>query len=165
VEKYMKIYAEHFGLRYTILRYGNVYGNNQLLSGEGGVVAIFIDNLFNNRTPVIFGTGDQNRDFIFVKDVAKANLLALTYGNNEIFNISTHTATTINDLLVAIGAIVNKDAKSEYRPFKDGDILHSVLDNFKAKELLKWEPLYSLTEGLNQTIKDWEKPKRSDTLT
>jgi len=153
-EYYLKMFAELFGLRYTILRYSNVYGINQKLSGEGGVVAIFIDNLLNNKAPTIFGTGEQTRDFIYVSDVAKANLCALSTGDYEIFNISTKTAITINDLLAIIRSIMKKDLTCLYGPKKEGDILHSVLNNSKAKELLKWEPAYSITEGLEEIVEN-----------
>jgi len=165
-EKYIKMYARHFGLRYTILRYANVYGPNQLLSGEGGVAAIFIEALLNNNIPQIFGTGEQTRDFIFVEDVARSNLAALAFGDAEIFNISTNTATTVNDLLAITNSILNRNISPQYRPAKDGDILHSVLNNTKAKKLLNWAPLYSLSEGLKQTIENWNKhsPKANFTL-
>jgi len=153
-EYYLKMYAEIFGLRYTILRYSNVYGINQKLSGEGGVVAIFIDNLFNNKAPTIFGTGEQTRDFIYVSDVAKANLYALSTGDDEVLNISTNTAITINDLLAIIRSIFKKDMACLYGPKKEGEILHSVLCNNKAKELLKWEPAYSLIGGLEEIVEN-----------
>lgn len=151
-ESYIKMYAKLYGLKYAILRYANVYGTNQLLSGEGGVVAIFIDTLLKNKTPVIFGTGEQTRDFIYVKDVARANFLVLTNGDNEIINISTNTATTINELLLVIQSIFKKEISPTYRPPKEGDIFYSVLSNTKAKNLLKWETGCLLEEGLEKVI-------------
>lgn len=151
-ESYIKMYAKLHGLKYAILRYANVYGTNQLLSGEGGVVAIFIDTLLKNKTPVIFGTGEQTRDFIYVKDVARANFLVLTNGDNEIINISSNTATTINELLLVIQSIFKKEISPIYRPPKEGDIFYSVLSNTKAKNLLKWETGCLLEEGLEKVI-------------
>lgn len=155
VEEYLRLYKQHFGLNFTVLRYSNVYGTGQLLSGEGGVVAIFINNLLQNKVPMIFGTGEQSRDFIYVSDVAKANVLALTSGDNKILNISTNTATTINDLLDRVCSIMNKEVKGLYKPPKDGDLMQSVLSNVKAKNTLKWTPEYSLEEGLKETINNW----------
>jgi UDP-glucose 4-epimerase len=155
IEKYLKLYKKHFDLNYTIFRYANVYGTRKLLSGEGGVVAIFINNLMHNRAPLVYGKGDQTRDFIYVGDVAKANLLALTMGDNETLNISTNTATTVNDLLDQICSNMNKEVEARHTPPKDGDLMTSVLSNVKAKNILKWEPKYSLKEGLKETIKMW----------
>lgn len=154
-ENYLKIYKLHMGLNYTVLRYANVYGPNQLFSGEGGVAAVFIDRLLHNRTPVIFGTGEQSRDFIYVGDVARANVLALSSGDNLILNVSTNVATTINDLLDRICSLMNKKVKAQYRPPKEGDLKESVLSNVEAKNILKWVPEYSLEEGLKETINNW----------
>ena len=155
VEEYLRLYKQHFGLNFTVLRYSNVYGPGQLLSGEGGVVAIFINCLLQEKVPVIFGTGEQSRDFVYVGDVAKANVLALTWGDNKILNISTNTATTINDLLDQVCSLMNKEVKAHYKPPKDGDIMQSVLSNVKAKNILKWAPEYFLEEGLKETINNW----------
>ena len=99
-EHYIKAYSQLYGIKYIIFRYANVYGERQDPKGEGGVVSIFVDKLLNNETPFIFGNGEQTRDFIYVKDIAEANILALYKGDNEIMNISSNKATTVNELFM-----------------------------------------------------------------
>ncbi|MEG6569730.1 SDR family oxidoreductase [Thermoanaerobacterium thermosaccharolyticum] len=151
-EHYIKVYNELYGLKYTILRYANVYGIRQDPKGEGGVISIFIDKMLNGERPVIFGDGNQTRDFIYVKDVAKANLLALEKGDNEIINISTNKATTINELVNIMNKIMNASLKPIYAVPRKGDIVHSYLDNKKAKDVLGWKPDYELEDGLKETV-------------
>lgn len=151
-EHYIKVYNELYGLKYTILRYANVYGIRQDPKGEGGVISIFIDKMLNGERPVIFGDGNQTRDFIYVKDVAKANLLALEKGDNEIINISTNKATTINELVEIMNKFMEEPLKPIYKEPRKGDILHSYLDNKKAKDVLGWKPDYELEDGLKETI-------------
>lgn len=156
-ENYIKIYSELYGLKYTILRYSNVYGIRQNCKGEGGVVAIFFNSLINKKNPIIFGDGNQTRDFIYVKDVAEANVAALTYGDSSIVNISTNTMISINKLLNKISKIIGEHLKEEYKEEKKGDIKHSCLNNSLAKEVLNWEPKYSLEMGLNESYKYYKK--------
>ncbi|UOF89029.1 SDR family oxidoreductase [Fodinisporobacter ferrooxydans] len=151
-EHYIQTFSKLYGLQYTILRYANVYGIRQNSRGEGGVISIFIDRLLQNVSPVIFGDGEQTRDFIYVKDVAKANHFALTKANNEIVNIGCNQQTTVNEVLSQLNGMLGKDIKPMYKPTRQGDILHSYLDNTKARELLDWTPKYSLEEGLEETI-------------
>lgn len=152
-EKYIQFYQELYGLNYTILRYSNVYGTCQGSKGEGGVVFKFLNNILNDKQPIIFGSGEQTRDFIFADDVADANLIAIYRGGNDIYNISTGKRHSVNELL----KIINKLIESNVSPIKigavEGDILHSYLDNSKAKEILGWQPKYTLEEGLHETIK------------
>ncbi|SNX52904.1 SDR family oxidoreductase [Thermoanaerobacterium sp. RBIITD] len=151
-EHYFEVYNELYGLKYTVLRYANVYGIRQDPKGEGGVISIFIDKMLKGERPVIFGDGEQTRDFIFVKDVAKANLLALKKGDNEIINISTNKAITINELVDIMNEIMGTYLKPIYTNSRKGDIVHSYLDNKKALEVLGWEPEYQLEQGLKETI-------------
>jgi len=88
-EKYIQMYSALFGIRYTIFRYGNVFGPRQDPHGEAGVVAIFSKNLLSQKQSIIFGTGRQTRDFVYVKDVARANVLALKKGHNQLVNIGS----------------------------------------------------------------------------
>ncbi|WP_042381332.1 SDR family NAD(P)-dependent oxidoreductase, partial [Geobacillus kaustophilus] len=98
VELYLKVAHELYGIDYTILRYANVYGPRQDAKGEGGVVAIFTEKMANGDAPIIFGDGKQTRDFIYVTDVAEANVLAINRGDNKIINISNNSMTDINYL-------------------------------------------------------------------
>ncbi|HHW58009.1 MAG TPA: SDR family oxidoreductase [Clostridia bacterium] len=151
-EHYFEVYSQLYDLKYTILRYANVYGIRQDPKGEGGVISIFTDKMLKGERPVIFGDGNQTRDFVYVKDVAKANLLALERGDNEVVNISTGKPTSINELVEIMNKIMNTSLKPIYTEPRKGDIMHSYLDNKKALDVLGWRPEYSLEDGLKETI-------------
>lgn len=151
-ESYLKIYKELYGLDYTILRYSNIYGPRQDSKGEGGVIAIFIDKLLNEQTPIIFGDGEQTRDFLYVEDVAEANFRAIFKGDGEILNISTNTRISINQLYTELTSILHLDLKPHYKEARLGDILHSSLNNQKAIQTLNWQPKYTFSEGLLKTV-------------
>jgi UDP-glucose 4-epimerase len=151
-ERYFKLYREVFGLDYAVLRYANVYGERQGDSGEGGVVSIFCRKFFNNQPINIFGDGGQTRDFIYVGDVARANCQALiTPAASGVFNISTFTETSVNELAEIMAQISGKQLKKEYFPARGGDIYHSKLDNRAAIKTLQWAPRVALTDGLRAT--------------
>ncbi|MCB2339583.1 NAD-dependent epimerase/dehydratase family protein [Clostridium estertheticum] len=152
-EHYIKTYADLYNIKYTIFRYANVYGIRQDPKGEGGVVSIFIDKLLNNKLPIIFGDGNQTRDFIYVKDIARANLLALSSGNYEIINISTQKPVTVIELFKVMKEIFNSDLDVIHEKQRDGDIRESYLKNGKAKKFLNWKDEYSLEDGLKETCK------------
>lgn len=151
-EQYLQVYSRLHGLDFTVLRYANVYGPRQAISGEGGVVAIFINALLAGQAPQIFGDGEQTRDFVFVEDVARANLAAIHQGSGQVVNISTGKATTVSELYKIVKASCQVDCNPEYRPERPGDIRHSYLDSSKAQAILNWKPLVSLTQGIKQTV-------------
>ena len=150
-EQYIQLYQKLYGLSFTILRYANVYGPRQTPKGEGGVISIFVKKLLKNENPIIYGDGTQTRDFVYVKDVAHANLLALTKGENQIFNVSLNKKTSINELFLLLSLLIPHSAVPIYKPSRNGDILYSRLDNQKAKELLGWQPEFDLFKGLSET--------------
>ena len=156
-EQYIRIYAELYGLRYTILRYANVYGIRQIPKGEGGVVAIFVDKLVKGEKPIIYGDGEQTRDFIYVEDVAAANVAALTRGDNEILNISTGRPTSVNELLYLLNELNGTEIQPIYQSERPGDIRHSYLKNDKACQVLGWSPKFLLREGLKKTLDYYRK--------
>ncbi|WP_156290535.1 NAD-dependent epimerase/dehydratase family protein [Oceanobacillus salinisoli] len=158
-EQYIALYNKIYGLPYTILRYANVYGPRQRIKAEGGVVAIFIHHLLNEKSPQIFGDGMQTRDFVYVKDVAKANHLALFKGDNHVINIGSNNQTTINDLYSLIKDYTSSSVSPIYKAKRDGDIRNSQLDNTRAKQILGWKPAYTLEEGLRETIKYYKSQK------
>ncbi|WP_108669058.1 NAD-dependent epimerase/dehydratase family protein [Peribacillus acanthi] len=151
-EQYIRLYHDNFGLSFTILRYGNVYGMRQNPLGEAGVVSIFFDRILRDSPVTIYGEGCQTRDFIFVKDVAKANIQAISFGHNEIFNISTDTQVSILHLLNQIQTVLGKEAVVNFKPNRIGDIDKSSLSNKKAKELLKWIPESDFMDGITETM-------------
>lgn len=155
-EQYIKMFNKLYGLKYTILRYSNVYGIRQSFAGEGGVIPNFIKCILKGEKPTIYGTGEQTRDFIYVDDVAKANILALGKGDNDIFNIGTGMEVSINDLLESISRTMG-DCIPLHMPGKKGDISFSYFDIRKSARLLEWEPEYRLKEGLERTIQWYSK--------
>ncbi|MBQ5777331.1 MAG: SDR family oxidoreductase [Oscillospiraceae bacterium] len=153
-EFYIRTFSALYGFTFTILRYANVFGVRQDPKGEGGVVSIFTDKLLRGETPVIFGDGEQTRDFVYVGDIAGANLAALTAGDGEVINVSTCKSTTVNEL---VHLMTDGKVKPEYRDARAGDILHSYLDNSKLKNILGYTPRYSLKEGLDLTMEYYRK--------
>lgn len=151
-EHYIKVFSGLYNLKYTILRYANVYGIRQDPKGEGGVVSLFVDKLLNDELPAIFGDGKQTRDFIYVEDIALANLAAIYSGDGETINISTNQPMSIIELLKMMNEICGTSIKAVYAEVRQGDIRESYLNNTKAKQILAWEPVHSLYEGLRLTL-------------
>ncbi|RNC62977.1 MAG: UDP-glucose 4-epimerase [Candidatus Dichloromethanomonas elyunquensis] len=150
-EQYISIY-QNFGVDYTILRLANVYGAGQFAGNEGGVIAIFYDKLINGQVPVIYGNGEQTRDFIYVKDVVSAFMASINRGKAETLNISTGCACSVNQLFAFLKEILGKNIEAKYEDERPGDIRSSVLYNKQAVKVLNWKPLYSLRSGLTDTI-------------
>lgn len=151
-EKYIFYYKANFGMDYCILRYANVYGPRQDPHGEAGVVAIFIQKMLEKEQPIINGDGKQTRDFVFVRDVAKANVMALSFNRSGIFNIGTGIETDINILFNELVGISGVNYKEVHGPKKDGEQKRSVIDCEKAKNMLGWEPEVLFKHGLKQTV-------------
>ncbi len=147
-ELYLRLYNSLYGLSYAALRYSNVYGPRQDPHGEAGVVAVFSNNLANNRKSTIFGDGRQTRDFIHVNDVAEANVAALKSNACGEFNISTNKETSVNELYEKMQKIAGKKIPAVYAEKRKGEILRSVLDNGKAIEKLDWKPKIGIDDGL-----------------
>jgi len=154
-EHYLKYFNKEYGLDYTVLRYSNAYGPRQSAAGEGGVIAIFIDRMLDSKRPVIYGDGEQTRDFIHVYDVIQANLKAMDTdtASRKTLNVSTRSETTVNKLVKLINEELDKQIEPIYKERKKGDIRHSILDNSKALDYLDWEPQYEIEEGIKQTVK------------
>lgn len=150
-ERYLKLYRELYGLDYTVLRYANVYGPRQDASGEGGVVAIFMDRMLRGARPVIFGDGEQVRDFVYVEDVARANLQAMGRGSGQALNISTCGTVSVNQLFALTRELTRQDLEPEYQGERPGDIRESYLDNTRGKAVLQWEAAVPFPEGLRRT--------------
>lgn len=153
-EKYLYYYNKVHNLPVVILRYSNVYGPKQERKGEGGVVAIFIKQLLAGKQPTINGKGEQTRDFVYVEDVARANLLALEESREKlyIYNISTGKDTSINSLYTVLAEKLGATTTPSYGPLIGGEVIRSCLDNEMALKELRWRPEYSLSDGLNKTI-------------
>jgi UDP-glucose 4-epimerase len=150
-ETYIRFFGETYRIPYTILRFGNVYGPRQDPHGEAGVVAIFIGKLLQNEPVTIFGTGRQERDYIYVGDVAEANCQALLKGENDTFNIGTGLATSVNTLFEKLRQSHRNGPPAVYAPARPGELECSVLNVTHAREGLGWKPAHSLEEGLSET--------------
>lgn len=154
VEHYLALYAKLFGLDYVICRFANVYGERQGDKGEGGVVSIFAKRIAQNLPIKIYGTGEQTRDFVYAGDIASGIYAALkTPYVNDVYNLSTQTEVSINDLVTLFSQISDKEIKPTYTEVREGDIFRSTLSNAKAKEKLQWEPRMRLEEGLRCTYR------------
>ncbi|MEH7308222.1 NAD-dependent epimerase/dehydratase family protein [Neobacillus drentensis] len=152
-ELYIQTFSQLFQLPYTILRYANVYGPRQSSKGEGGVISIFFKKMLKGESPYIFGDGEQTRDFVYVKDVAYANIMSIEKGTNGIFNIGTNSKTSINDLFQEVKSLTSTNISPIVMPERKGDIRYSRLDNTSAVNLLSWKPIFDLQTGLNETLK------------
>jgi UDP-glucose 4-epimerase len=153
VEHYLFMYHINYGLECTILRYANVYGPRQDPKGEAGVVAIFTGQMLNSQKVVINGDGEQQRDFVYVNDCARANLLALTAKNSfGIYNIGCGKATSINEIYHSLKAIIGNKENPCYGPAKIGETRSIFLSTNAAKQDLGWSPEVELSEGLGYTV-------------
>jgi UDP-glucose 4-epimerase len=161
VEHYLELYRILEGLPYTVLRYPNVFGPRQNPKGEAGVNAIFIGLMLNNKIPTIFGDGEQLRDYAYVGDIVRANLLALERGEGEIVNIGSGVGTSVNTIYEALADILEFPHPANYAPARKGEIEKIFLDARKAKTVIGWESQVSFREGLEKTV-EWSKEVFAD---
>jgi UDP-glucose 4-epimerase len=152
VEHYLFTFHELYGLEYVALRYGNVYGPRQSSQGEAGVFAIFSEQMLGGVQPVIYGDGAKIRDYVYISDVAAANVAALDRGTCEIFNISSGIPTTDLDVFLEVRKCLAKAAVTcRHVPKRAGEIDRICLDITKAKKLLGWQPKVTVEEGARLT--------------
>jgi len=151
-EKYLHYYREVQQLESVCLRYANVYGPRQNPEGEAGVVAIFTGKLLSGGQPVINGEGKQTRDYVYVGDVVRANVLALDFKGSDIFNIGTGIETDVNQVFHLLKKIIGSSAPEQHGPAKKGEQMRSVLTSAKIARVLGWKPATSLEVGLGKTV-------------
>jgi UDP-glucose 4-epimerase len=153
-ERYLHYYHVQYGLPYLALRYANVYGPRQDPHGEARVVAIFCGNLASGRTSTINGTGEQTRDYVYVGDVAAANVLALEgEAPPGAYNVGTGVETSVNELYEILRGISGKDLPPAYGTAKPGEQLRSCVDPSAAGQALGWRPGTDLAAGLKETLR------------
>lgn len=157
VEKYLYFYNSEFGLNYSILRYANIYGPRQNAMGEAGVVAIFSTKLLKGEQPVINGSGEQTRDYVFVDDVVKANLLLLNDKDSDIFNVGTTIETNVNQLFNLLNKITGANKDEVHGPAAAGEQMRSVITSEKLFKKFGWKPSTKLEEGLQTTVDYFKK--------
>jgi UDP-glucose 4-epimerase len=151
-EHYLRYYARDHGLRYAALRYGNVYGPRQDSHGEAGVVAIFARMLLSGLTPVIHWDGEQVRDYVYVTDVARANLLAATRGEDGCYCIGTGVGTSVNRIYALISEAIGVEVPPLRAPRRPGDLRAAYFDTSKARRALGWAATAPLPDGLAATV-------------
>lgn len=150
-EVYLNCYQALHGLKYTALRYGNIYGPRQDPHGEAGVIAIFCQAMLSDKEVKIFGSGEQLRDYVYVGDVVHANLLALNSGDNEKLNIGTASGTSVNELFTRLKQIIGYGKDANYQPQRQGELDRTYLAYNKATEVLGWKPEVDIQRGLELT--------------
>lgn len=153
-ERYLYYYEQEFGIPSVVLRYANVYGPRQNPHGEAGVVAIFCERLLEGKQPVIYGDGEQTRDYVFVSDVVRANVRAIHYGTSGTFNVGTAVETNVNELFRAIRDQIDESVDEVHEKGRPGEQRRSVLDYSFSERELGWRPEVDLEEGLTRTV-DW----------
>lgn len=156
-ELYLSFFKKVYGLKFVALRYSNVYGPRQNPKGEAGVIAIFSDKLLNGIQPVIYGDGTATRDYVFITDVTRANVLSLDDGVDGIFNISTGVETDVNTIFRKLTKIINSDIEAIHGPQKPGEIQRSCLSYKKFQRLTGWKPEVYLDCGLQLTVDFFKK--------
>ena len=151
-EHYLRFYQAEHGLEYTALRYGNVYGPRQDPNGEAGVIAIFIGKILAGEGIRIDWDGEQTRDYVFVRDVVAANVLALTRGTNDIFVIGTGQKTSVNQIHRELVAVSGRDIVVTRAPRRAGDAREVYFNAAKAAKELGWHADVDLTTGMRETF-------------
>lgn len=158
IEKYLHYYYQVFGLPYFSLRYSNVYGPRQNPKNEAGVIAIFSEKILKGEKVVINGDGRQTRDYVYIDDVVRANLLALRRKGIGVFNIGTEKETSVREIFKMLKKITQTKIKAIYGPPIKGEQRRSCLAIKKAKRELGWSPEVGLDDGLKKTVQ-WFKKK------
>jgi nucleoside-diphosphate-sugar epimerase len=154
-EHYVRVYSELYGLQALTLRYFNIFGPRQdAASPYSGVISLFLRALVEGKRPVVYGTGEQTRDFTYVGNVVDANLRALSArpAVGQAVNVATGRRTSLNQLLNALAGATGRHPRPVHRPPRAGDILHSVADVSLARRLLGYRPAYDLVTGLRETV-------------
>jgi UDP-glucose 4-epimerase len=171
-ENYLFYYYRTFNLPYIALRYANVYGPRQDTGGEAGVIAIFIGRMASGRSISIFGDGEQLRDYVFVEDVARANVQALkklesSQGvpvsasiDDRAYHIATSTGTSVNRLFTNLKEITGFKDEAQYEVERKGELRRIFLDIQKAENELTWKPAVKLSDGLKKTVAYWSGKRR-----
>ena len=151
LEAWLGVYQRTFGLDFSVLRYGNIYGPRQGIREEGAVVAVFATRMAAGQSVTIDGTGQQTRDFVYVGDCVTANLAALERGSGGAFNIGTGQERSVRDIFDAMARVSGYSRDPEFGPPRRGDVMRIALDPARAARELGWKAAMSLEEGLRRT--------------
>ena len=157
-EVYVRLFCKVYGLETVALRYFNVYGPKQrfdIQCAYGGAITIFTNRLLRNKPPLIYGDGEQTRDFVYIQDVVEANMLALKSRDaaGEVFNVGTGTNVSVNQVANTLKEIMDrKDLETIYADSRPTDIRHGYADITKAQKILGYNPRFSFKEGLTELV-------------
>lgn len=151
-EEYLAFAQAAYGIKTVVLRYANVYGPRQDAKGEAGVISIFGKQLLANAPVMINGTGKQTRDFVFVTDVVKANMLALKPNAHGVYHIGTGVETSVNSLCTMMKKTARSTSIITHGPAQAGEVRRSALVSKRAKKELGWVPKTSLEQGIKKTL-------------
>jgi UDP-glucose 4-epimerase len=152
----IQIITKDTNMSYSILNFSNVFGPRQDPHGEAGVISIFSNKFLSNEQPIIYGDGNQTRDYVYVMDVVEAMILSSKTEENLFLNIGTGIETSVNQLVEIMKDKFNSDIEPIYQDAREGELLRSVLDNSKALATIGWQPVYDLNIGMEKVV-DWLK--------
>jgi len=151
-EHYLRFWKAAYGLEYTALRYGNVYGPRQDPHGEAGVIAVFSRRILDRQSVRIDWDGEQSRDFVYVGDVARANMQALEHGNGQALLVGTGVPTSINAIYRQLTTLTGRAVPITRSPKRPGDIYQAYYDIAQTVQVLGWQPQFDLAAGLRETV-------------
>ena len=152
----IQIITKDTNMSYSILNFSNVFGPRQDPHGEAGVISIFSNKFLSNEQPIIYGDGNQTRDYVYVMDVVEAMILSSKTEENLFLNIGTGIETSVNQLVEIMKDKFNSDIEPIYQDAREGELLRSVLDNSQALATIGWKPVYDLNTGMEKVV-DWLK--------
>jgi UDP-glucose 4-epimerase len=162
-EHYLCAFWRCYGLETVSLRYFNVFGPRQDPQSQyAAAIPLFTTAILEDRAPVVYGDGEQSRDFTYVENVVHANLLAAEAPEapGKVFNVGCGSSVTVNQVIAAINRILGKNVRSKYEPRRAGDVMHSLADISAAKKFLGYEPKVSFEEGLLKTVEFFRSARR-----
>ena len=151
-EHYLHVFNANYNLDYSVIRYPNVYGPRQDPHGEGGVIAIFTGRMVQGEEVTINGTGEQVRDYVYVTDCARSNLLLLEQSSKRVFNLGSGIGTTVNEIFQQLKNITGYSKQALYGPAKAGETFRIFLNASRAEREIGWQPTIPLEEGLKRTV-------------
>jgi UDP-glucose 4-epimerase len=150
----IQIITKDTNMSYSILNFSNVFGPRQDPHGEAGVISIFSNKFLSDQQPIIYGDGNQTRDYVYVLDVVEAMILSSKSEDNLFLNIGTGVETSVNQLVEIMKDKFNSDIEPIYQDAREGELLRSVLDNSQALATIGWKPVYDLNAGMEKVV-DW----------
>ncbi|MBE3561475.1 MAG: GDP-mannose 4,6-dehydratase [Ktedonobacteraceae bacterium] len=160
-EHYLRFWKEAYGLKYTALRYGNVYGPRQDPGGEAGVIAIFASRFLSRQGVRIDWDGEQRKDYVYVADVVQANVQALRRGDNDVFCIATGKPVSVNEIYKTLARITGYEPPITRAPKRPGDIYLSYFNCGKAERILGWKPEMQFEDGVRATIEFFDNLRKN----